>query len=132
VAVIETTGTITFNGNNHSLCAESPCNTAAGAWQGSSGNNSMLNLVSLAQNTTAIHVTGNAQQFQGSLWTQPNANVTFDKNGVIIEGPMSIGTLDSTFNNAQLIPFPIIQNMPLGAPLPPNAGATISSLTYLR
>jgi hypothetical protein len=58
--------------------------------------------------------------------------VTFDKNGVIIEGPMSIGTLDSTFNNAQLIPFPIIQNMPLGAPLPPNAGATISSLTYLR
>jgi hypothetical protein len=57
VAVIETTGTITFNGNNHSLCAESPCNTAAGAWQGSSGNNSMLNLVSLAQNTTAIHVT---------------------------------------------------------------------------
>jgi hypothetical protein len=45
---------------------------------------------------------------------------------------MSIGTFDSTFNNANLIPFPIINNMPLGAPLPPNAGASISSLTYLK
>ena len=53
-AVIETAGTITFNGNNLTLCAESPCNTTAGAWQGSSGNNSMLNLVTLAANTTAI------------------------------------------------------------------------------
>jgi hypothetical protein len=132
VAVIETAGTITFIGNNHSLCAESPCNTAANAWQGSSGNNSMLSLVSLTPNGTAIHVTGNSQNFQGSMFTQPSANVTFDKNGVIIEGPMSIGTFDSSFNNATLIPFPVINNMPLGAPLPPNAGATISQLTYLK
>jgi hypothetical protein len=132
VAVIEAAGSITFIGNNHALCATSPCNTAAGAWQGSSGNNSMLNLVALVQNSTGIHVTGNAQWIQGSLWTQPNSNVSFDKNGVVVEGPMSIGTFDSTFNNANLIPFPVIQNMPLGAPLPPNAGATISALTYVK
>jgi hypothetical protein len=132
VAVIETAGKITFNGNNNSLCAESPCNTAAGAWQGSSGNNSMLSLVSLAQSGIAIDVTGNAQNFQGSLWTQPTANVNIAKNTTTIEGPMAIGSFSSSFNGANLIPFPVINNMPLGAPLPPNAGATISQLTYLK
>jgi hypothetical protein len=132
VAVIETAGTITFNGNNNSLCAESPCNTAANAWQGSSGNNSMLSLVSLVQGATAIDVTGNAQTFQGSLWTQPTALVNIDKNTTTIEGPMAIGSFTSSFNGANLIPFPVINNMPLGAPVPPNAGATISQLTYLK
>ncbi len=131
-AVIETAGTITFKGNNNTLCAESPCNTAPGAWQGSSGNNSMLNLVSLAANTTAITFTNNAEIFQGSLWTQPTSGMTFVKNGVIVEGPMSVGSFDQSFNNANLIPFPVIKNMPLGAPVPPNAGVTFSSLIYLK
>ena len=131
-AVIETAGTITFKGNNNTLCAESPCNTAPGAWQGSSGNNSMLNFVSLAQNTTAITFSNNAEIFQGSLWTQPSSGMTFVKNGVIVEGPMSVGSFDQSFNNANLIPFPVIKNMPLGAPVPPNAGVTFSSLIYLK
>jgi len=131
-AVIDVAGTITFKGNNNTLCAESPCSTVASAWQGTSGNNSMLNLVSLAANTTAITFSNNAQVFQGSLWTQPSSGMTFVKNGVIVEGPMSIGSFDATFNNASLIPFPVINNMPLGAPVPPNAGATISSLTYVK
>ena len=131
-AVIETAGTITFNGNNLTLCAESPCNTTAGAWQGSSGNNSMLNLVTLAANTTAITFKNNAQIFQGSLWTQPTSGMTFVKNGVIVEGPMSVGSFDQSFNNANLIPFPVIKNMPLGAPVPPNAGVAFGQLTYLK
>lgn len=131
-AVLEAAGTITFNGNSTTLCAESPCNTASNAWQGTSGNNSMLNLVALAQNTTSITFSNNSQVFQGSLWTQPNAGMTFVKNGVIVEGPMSIGSFDSTFNNAQLYPFPVIANMPVGAPVPPNAGVTINTLVYLK
>jgi hypothetical protein len=130
--VIETAGTITFKGNNNAVCAEYPCNTSPGAWQGTSGNNSMLNLVSLAQNTTAITFTNNAEIFQGSLWTQPTSGMTFVKNGVVVEGPMSIGSFDATFNNADLIPFPVIKNMPLGAPIPPNAGVTFGSLVYLK
>jgi Tfp pilus assembly protein PilX len=131
-AVIETAGTITFNGNGTTLCAESPCNTAASAWQGSSGNNSMLTLVSLVSNTTAITFSNNAQTFQGSLWTQPSSSMTFVKNGVTVDGPMAIGSMDATFNNATLIPLPVIKNMPVGAPVPPNTSASIGTLQLLN
>jgi len=131
-AVIETSGTITFNGNGTTVCATSPCNTSAGSWQGSSGNNSMLTLVSLATSGNAITFTNNSQPFQGSLWTQPPAAMTFVKNGVTIEGPMSIGSFDSSFNNATLIPLPVIKNMPVGAPIPPNTSASIGGLQRLN
>ncbi len=130
-AVIESAGTITFNGNATQLCATSPCNTSSSAWQGSSGNNSMLTLVALANNTTSLQFTNNSQTFQGSVWTQPSANVDFVKNGVTLEGPMSIGSFDSTFNNATLIPLPVIKNMPVGAPLPPNSSASLSALQLI-
>jgi hypothetical protein len=130
--VIDVAGTITFNGNGTSLCATSPCNTAAGAWQGASGNNSMLTLVTLASSTTSITFTNNAQTFQGSLWSQPSSTMTFVKNGVTVEGPMSIGQFDNSFNNASFIPLPVITNMPVGAPLPPNTGATVGTLTITK
>src|SRR5579862_1645600 len=101
--VIEVAGTIAFNGNSTQLCAENPCNTAASAWQGTSGNNSMLTLVSLkASSSTAIQFVNNSQTFQGSLWTQPSSGLSFVKNGVTVEGPMSLGSFDASFNNATL------------------------------
>jgi len=128
--VIEVAGTITFNGNSTALCAESPCNTSSSAWQGTSGNNSMLTLVALsAGNSTAIQFTNNSETFQGSVWTQPNSGMSFVKNGVTVEGPMSIGSFDASFNNATFIPLPVIKNMPVGAPLPPNTGASVGPLT---
>jgi hypothetical protein len=128
--VIEVAGTVTFNGNSTQLCAENPCNTAASAWQGSSGNNSMLTLVSLQSNSsTAVQFTNNSQTFQGSVWTQPSSGMSFVKNGVTIEGPMSLGSFDASFNNATFIPLPVIKNMPVGAPLPPNTGASVGPLT---
>ena len=39
---LEIAGTATLANNSTTVCAESPCNTNASAWQGSSGNNSML------------------------------------------------------------------------------------------
>lgn len=131
-AVIEAAGSITFNGNGTALCATSPCNTSSGSWQGSSGNNSMLTLVSLLSSGNAITFTNNSQKFQGSLWTQPTAAMTFVKNGVTIEGPMSIGSFDSSFNNATLIPLPVIKNMPVGAPIPPNTSASIGWMQLLN
>ena len=129
-AAIEVAGTITFNNNATQLCAESPCNTSSSAWQGNSGNNSMLTLVSLAaSNSSAVQFTNNSQTFQGSVWTQPTSGMSFVKNGVTVEGPMSVGSFDASFNNATFIPLPVIKNMPVGAPLPPNTGASVGPLT---
>jgi len=130
--VIETAGAVTFNGNATTLCATSPCNTAVNAWQGTSGNTYMLTLVALATNTAAHTFTNTTQIFQGSLWTQPSSSMTFVKNGVIVEGPISIGKFDATFNNATFKPLPVIKNMPVGAPLPPNSGATVGTMTITK
>src|SRR5205085_6867613 len=94
-AALEAAGTIKFVGNSTQLCATSPCNF--NNWQGSSGNNSMLTLVSLKTSTTSVTFQDNAQTFQGSLWTQPSSSMTFVKNGVTVEGPISIGSFDATF-----------------------------------
>jgi hypothetical protein len=128
--VIEAAGTITFNGNATTLCATSPCNFTN--WQGSSGNNSMLTLVALKSNTAAITFSDNTQIFQGSLWCQPSSSMTFVKNGVTVEGPISIGKFDNTFNNATFRPLPVIKNMPVGAPIPPNTGASVDPLTITK
>jgi len=129
-AAIDAAGTITFNGNNLSLCATSPCDTSSNAWQGSSGNNSMLTLVALAAGTRAIVFQDNAQTFQGSLWTQPSSAIAFVKNSGVMEGPISVGSIDSVFNNVTFIPLPLIKNMPVGAPLPPNSSAMLSGVSY--
>jgi Tfp pilus assembly protein PilX len=130
-AVLEAAGTITFNGNSTQFCATSPpCSFTS--WQGSSGNNSMLTLVALKTSATSIMFTDNAQTFQGSLWTQPSSTMTFVKNGVTVEGPISIGSFDATFNNASFKPLPVIKNMPTGAPIPPNTGITVGPLTLTK
>jgi hypothetical protein len=128
--VIEAAGTITFNGNGTALCATSPCSFTS--WQGSSSNTSMLTLVALKSLATSITFTDNSQTFQGSIWCQPSSSMTFVKNGVTIEGPISIGKFDATFNNASFQPLPVIKNMPVGAPIPPNTGASIGTLTITR
>jgi hypothetical protein len=92
----------------------------------------MLTLVALKSNTTSITFTDNTQTFQGSLWAQPSSKMTFVKNGVTVEGPISIGSFDATFNNATFKPLPVIKNMPPGAPLPPNSGATVGSMTITK
>jgi len=128
-AIIEASGTFTFSGNSLHVCAISTCSFTN--WQGTSGNNQMLTLASLASNANAVTFQDNAQIFQGSLWTQPSSAMTFVKNGVNIQGPMSIGKFDSTFNNAQIQPLPVIKNMPVGAPVPPNTGVTLGKLSFV-
>jgi len=127
-AVIEVAGTITINGNGTNICA---ANTSCvfTNWQGSSGHNDMLTLVALKSSTsTAIQFTNNAQTYQGSFWTQPSSGMSFVKNGVSLQGPMAIGSFDASFNNATFLPLPVIKNMPVGAPVPPNVSASISPL----
>jgi hypothetical protein len=130
-AVIEVAGTISFLGNNMSVCAQNT-NCIFTNWQGSSGHNDMLMLASVKKNASpAISFSANAQTFQGSLFTQPSSNITFVKNGDQTQGPMAVGSFDSTFNNATIQPLPVIKNMPVGAPVPPNVSASVSPLTVI-
>jgi hypothetical protein len=125
--VIEVSGSETMVGNGTTLCATSPCDTSLTAWQGSSGNNSMLTLAALGASGNTFVMQDNSQTFQGSLWTQPAAGVSIPGNNATIEGPISVGTMNSA-NNANLKPLPVIKNMPVGAPLPPNTGVTLGPL----
>src|SRR5205085_625782 len=104
-AVIELAGTFTLNGNSTALCATGPpCDY--NNWQAGSANRSMLTIAPLASNANAVTFTDNQQTFQGSLWTQPSSSMTFVKNGVTVQGPISVGKFDATFNNAVLKPLP--------------------------
>ena len=127
--IVEVAGTITLVGNSTTVCAIAGCSFTN--WQGTSGNNQMLTLASLASNATAVTFQDNTQTFQGSLWTQPSSSLTFIKNGDSLQGPISIGKFDSTFNNATLQPLPVIKNMPVGAPVPPNTGASLGAISFI-
>ncbi len=134
-AIIETAGAITVSGNSTKICAVYNTSTRDcdwSNWQGTSSNRSMLTLASLTNATPAISFVNNSQSFQGSLWAQPTGSVTFVKNGVNIEGPIAVGSFDASFNNATFQPMPVITNMPVGAPVPPNTGATLSNFTIIR
>ena len=134
-AVLEAAGTITFLGNNQTFCAIyssslKDCDFAN--WQGTSTNKSMLTLAALnvKKAAAAIVFTGNSESFQGSVWTPSSSSMSFSHNGVHLEGPISCGSFDSTFNNAVFEPLPVITNMPIGAPIPPNTSASIGPMHY--
>jgi Tfp pilus assembly protein PilX len=135
-AMILIAGQYLFNTNNTTLCAVSGCGTN---WQGSSGNNSMLTLATVcspsngcSSPSSAFLFSANSNTFQGSAYTLPSDGVTFTGNTTTLMGPMSIGTMNVVFNNPKLLPLPVIKNMPVGAPLPPNIGVTLSSLTIVK
>jgi Tfp pilus assembly protein PilX len=139
--VIMVAGTVKFMTNNMTVCAAGT-SCLFSSWQGTSGNNSMLTLASLAgrrtggvttctSTTTAVTFVGNSQTYQGSLWAPTCSTLSFTGNSATVEGPISIGSLDSTVNNATFKPLPVIKNMPVGAPVPPNTSAQIGPLTIV-
>ena len=132
-AALEAAGTITFTQQNVTLCATSACVHGSANWQGNSGNNSMLTLVSLiANNAQAISFSAQSEQFQGSLWTQPSSTCKIGAQSAVIEGPIVCGTMNIAAQSANLMPLPAIKNMPVGAPIPPNTGVTIGAPTYIK
>ncbi len=129
-AVLEMNGTFTMSTNNISLCAVSACSFTN--WQGSSGNNSMLTIAPVIKNAVAITMSGNSETFQGSMWTQPSSSVSFTSNSTTIQGPISVGSISSSLNNTVIEPLPVIKNMPVGAPIPPNTSVSVGLLTYIK
>lgn len=132
-AALEVAGTITFTQQNVTLCATASCVHGSTHWQGNSGNNSMLTLVSLIANSSAaINFSAQSEQFQGSLWTQPSSTCAIGAQSVTIEGPIVCGSMNIAAQSANLMPLPAIKNMPVGAPIPPNTGVTIGAPTYIK
>jgi hypothetical protein len=129
-AVIELSGSFSMTGNNLTLCAVSGCSFTN--WQGTSGNNSMLTIASVLASGTAISMTGNSEKLQASLWTQPTATMSLTANSSSLQGPISVGSISSSLNNTQIQPLPVIKNMPVGAPIPPNTSVSIGSLTLIK
>jgi Tfp pilus assembly protein PilX len=129
--VIMSAGTISFNTNGAGLCAASNCQS--NQWQGTSGNNSMLTLASLSSSPSAIAFSAQNNSFQGSMYTQPTSGLDVSgSNNAFLQGPMSIGTVTLGSNNPRFQPLPVIQNMPVGAPLPPNSSLTVDPMTIVK
>jgi Tfp pilus assembly protein PilX len=131
-AVIMAAGQISFPTNNMSICAQNTSCVFTN-WQGNSGNNDMMTLATVLKNSSsAINWTGNAITYQGSLWTSPTSTLLENGQGTpVLQGPMSVGSLNVIGNSFSFKPLPVIKNMPVGAPVPPNVSATISPLNII-
>jgi Tfp pilus assembly protein PilX len=131
IGIIMTSGKITFSTNNQTICAQ---NTSClfTNWQGSTGNTDMLTLATVIKNSaSAIDFEGNANTFMGSFWMSPTSTLYINANTPTLIGPMSLGAINSGGNSFVFRPLPIIKNMPVGAPVPPNVSASISPLTVI-
>jgi Tfp pilus assembly protein PilX len=130
-AAIEFSGTFNMSNSTTTICAASPCNYAVNAWQGTSGNLSMLTLVSLISgSSSAFSFNATTIGVQCSLWTQPTSTASFSGTNVTLEGPLALGSFSVGASSFTLEPLPVIKNMPTGAPLPPNMAVSISAPSY--
>lgn len=130
-AIIMVAGQITLAGNSQLICAQNT-NCVFTNWQGTTGNNDMLTLATVLKNSaTAINYTGQQQTYMGSMWTPTSSQVAFTGNGYTIMGPLSAGAMNITANTFSFKPLPVIANMPLGAPVPPNVSVTINPMTVI-
>jgi hypothetical protein len=131
-AIIMASGQINFPTNNMTICA---VNTSCvfTNWQGNSGNNDMMTLATVLKNSaTAVNWTGNQITFQGSLWTPPSSTLMENGQGTpVLQGPAALGSINVIGNSFVFRPLPVIKNMPVGAPVPPNVSATISPLNVI-
>jgi hypothetical protein len=131
-AVIMSSGQINFPTNNMTICAINT-NCVFTSWQGNSGNNDMMTLATVIKNSgTAINWTGNQITYQGSLWTSPSSTLMENAQGTpVLQGPAALGSINVIGNSFVFRPLPVIKNMPVGAPVPPNVSATISPMSVI-
>jgi hypothetical protein len=92
----------------------------------------MLTLASVLKNSSsAINWAGNSVTFQGSLYCPPSSTLYYNGNSANTQGPVSVGSMNITGNTFSFKPLPVIKNMPIGAPVPPNVSVTITPLTVI-
>lgn len=129
--IVMASGKVTFTTSNMTVCAQNTsCNYTN--WQGTSGNNDMLTLATVLKNASnALHFQGNSVTYMGSSWASPTSTMYFEGNSPVMIGPVSVGSISVVGNSFKFRPLPIIKNMPVGAPVPPNVSASISPLTVI-
>jgi hypothetical protein len=132
VGVVMSSGDINLPTNSATICAVNTSCTFSN-WQGNSGNNSMLTLATVHRSSaTAINWTGQGITWQGSLWCPTSSTFYLTGQGnPSIQGPFSCGAMNINGNSFSFQPLPVIKNMPVGAPVPPNVSATISALNVI-
>ena len=65
------------------------------------------------------------------MWAPTSSKVAFTGNGYEIQGPLAAGAMNIVANTFHFDPLPVIANMPLGAPVPPNVSVTINPMTVI-
>lgn len=73
---------------------------------------------------TAVDFSGTNNQFQGGILCDPTATIDLSGTNTKVEGPIICGKFKFA-TNTKMLPLPSISNLPPGAPVPPNAPATI-------
>lgn len=73
---------------------------------------------------TAVDFSGTNNEFQGGILCDLTWTIDLSGTNTKTEGPITCGKV--TFGtNTKLMPVPTVTNLPPGAPVPPNAPATI-------
>lgn len=128
---IYASGYMTLNGNMcGALDGSGGCNFNVGSPGGWDPNTNMMIVVAGGQDSNGNSISflnSNGNQWQGGLYAQDHLAFANNAN---VEGPMIAGTI-SFNNNIQARPFPVITNVPVGAPGNPNvyADATAPQVT---
>ena len=134
LGTIYVNGTLTLSGTNASFRAGCPASPAAptaqcpfgdsaGGWDPSKD---MIIFAVKKTGTTAVDFTGTNNEFQGGVLCDPSSTIDLSGTNTKVEGPIICGKF-KFFTNTKMMPLPTVTNLPPGAPLPPNAAATIST-----
>ena len=118
-ATFYATGTFSLNGQmcGERNAAKTDCDFAASGWD---PNTDLLIVVAHGNDGYGNSVTFfNNARWQGGIYCQNTLNFS---NNAVVEGPVLAGYVTFT-NNVSATPFPVISNVPLGAPGNPNVYA---------
>jgi Tfp pilus assembly protein PilX len=132
LATIYVDGTFSLSGTNASFRAGCPASPAAPTAQcpfgdtGSGWNPStdMIIFVTHKTGATAIDFSGTNNEFQGGVLCDSTSTIDLSGTNTKMEGPIVCGKFKFA-TNTKLMPLPSITNLPPGAPVPPNAAATV-------
>jgi Tfp pilus assembly protein PilX len=134
LATIYVNGSLTLSGTNASFRAGCPASPAAATAQcpfGDTGagwnpGTDMVIFVTHKTGATAVDFSGTNNEFQGGVYCDPTSTIDLSGTNTKMEGPIVCGKFKFA-TNTKLMPLPSITNLPPGAPVPPNAAATIGT-----
>ncbi len=134
-ASIYVNGVLTFNNGQGSAaglragCPASPATATAQCGMNVSGGwNPNTDMVIFAVNKTsgtAVDLSADHSEFQGDLLCTTGSVANLSGDHTAVEGGIICGKF-SWGDHTQVYPLPTITNLPPGAPIPPNAPATIA------